>query len=66
MRLFLLLSLAAMSRMSAALAAASNGETFRLKALIDSGEKIDVPDSKGFTPLHAAANGERNSARNNN
>jgi len=37
--------------------AASMGETFRLKNLLEKGEKVDSQDSQGFTALHSAISG---------
>jgi len=36
--------------------AAMLGQTFRIQTLISEGQKVEVYDSKGFTPMHHAAN----------
>ena len=48
-------SSAEMSRYTGLLAAAARGDAAGIKALIAKGEKPDVRDSYGRTPLHAAA-----------
>jgi len=44
------------------LAAASHGDADQIRALVASGEKVDVRDSHGRTPLHIAAFGGRHEA----
>jgi len=46
-----------MSSQPALIAAASLGETFRLQDLLRKGDKADVCDKKGWSPLHAAVSG---------